>query len=106
MESDPTRMCELLVGLPEMNGLSVVDEVGDLFAGPRRDSGVSGWMWALGVLARVKERPVVELVDLPCFGRSTSAWCGTSVGGAAPRRPVRRAVDRGETSASGMPAWP
>ena len=29
MESDPTRMCELLVGLPEVNVLSIDDVAGD-----------------------------------------------------------------------------
>jgi metal-dependent amidase/aminoacylase/carboxypeptidase family protein len=30
VESDPTRMCELLVGLPEINVLGVVDEVDEM----------------------------------------------------------------------------
>ena len=29
MESDPTRICELLVGLPEVNVLSIDDVAGD-----------------------------------------------------------------------------
>ena len=69
MEVNPTRMCELLVGLPDVN-VSAVDDRPD---GPivvhieaRLDR---VWCSSCGVRARVKDRPVVELVDLPCFGR-------------------------------------
>ena len=71
MESDPTRMCELLVGLPEVNVLSVDDVAGDPLRvhieGRSKRPGCAG----CGVFAHVKDRPVVELVDLPCFGRAT-----------------------------------
>jgi transposase len=62
-------MCELLVGLPDVN-VSAVDDRPD---GPivvhieARLEQV--WCPSCGVRARVKDRPVVELVDLPCFGR-------------------------------------
>jgi len=64
-------MCELLVGLPEVNVLGIDDLVGE----PLRvhvevrtsRPGCAG----CGVFAHVKDRPVVELVDLPCFGRPT-----------------------------------
>jgi hypothetical protein len=70
MEVDPTRLCELLVGLPAVIVLGVFDERG---SGPLRlhvelRDGLcvcSG----CGATARVKERPEVELVDLPVFGR-------------------------------------
>ena len=70
METDPTRMCELLVGLPDVN----IEAVGDW---PR---------WLSVAITTRAERPVcpscgggpwrhdvcdVELVDLPCFGRRT-----------------------------------
>ncbi|HEX3393686.1 MAG TPA: ISL3 family transposase [Acidimicrobiales bacterium] len=63
-------MCELLVGLPTVIVLGVVDERGsgplrvhvELRDGLRVCSGC-------GAAARVKERPEVELVDLPVFGR-------------------------------------
>jgi len=63
-------MCELLVGLPAVIVLGVVDERGsgplrvlvELRDGLRVCSGCGG-------PARVKERPEVELVDLPVFGR-------------------------------------
>jgi transposase len=69
VESDPTRMCELLVGLPAVNVLGVDDEHEDMVvvhiearssAPPCPGCGGSAW---------VKDRPAVELVDLPCFGR-------------------------------------
>ena len=70
METDPTRMCELLVGLPDVNVI-----------------GVAHWPHYLRVVITTRtERPVcsgcdgvvhrhdtdeVELADLPCFGRPT-----------------------------------
>ena len=69
MELDPTRMCELLVGLPAVNVLGVEDagllRVSVETAAERPRCGdCGGRVW-------VKDRPVVELVDLPCFGRRT-----------------------------------
>lgn len=68
MESDPTRMCELLVGLPDVNVLGVHDSGERITVvietrGPRPacvGCGVPGW---------VKDRNDVLLVDLPVFGR-------------------------------------
>ena len=81
MECNPTRVCELLVGLPEVNVLGV-DDGGD---GPLRvhvESRVPAvWCRGCGSRAAVKDRPRVELVDLPCFGRPTRLvwhkhrWC-------------------------------
>ena len=69
MEVDPTRMCEL-VGLPDVVVLGVSDGDG---AGPLRvhieTRGEDRCCLGCGVAARVKERPEVELVDLPVFGR-------------------------------------
>ena len=65
------RMCELLVGLPDVNVTAVDD---------RREGPIVvhieariGRVWCVecGARAGVKERPIVELVDLPCFGRPT-----------------------------------
>lgn len=66
---DTTRMCEVLVGLPDVTVLGVVDVaerpvevvVAQRVARPH--------CAACGALARVKDRPEVSLVDLPCFGR-------------------------------------
>ena len=71
MEVDPTRMCELLVGLPAVSVLGVVDEAGEplrvhIETATERPvcTGCSGPV-------TIKERPVVVLVDLPAFGRPT-----------------------------------
>ena len=81
MESDPTRMCELLVGLPQVNVLGVVDVVDGVLR-VHVETRVSRTGCAgCGVIARVKDRPVIELVDLPSFGRPTRLfwhkrrWC-------------------------------
>jgi transposase len=69
VEVDPTRMCELLVGLPEVSVLGVVDVIGDplrVHVEMRTEGRRCG---GCGAPARVKERPEVELVDLPVFGR-------------------------------------
>ena len=69
MEVDPTRVCELLVGLGDVEVLGVDDdEGGPLRVHVRRRAprlgcdGCGGALWSDG------ERPVV-LVDLPAFGR-------------------------------------
>lgn len=71
MEHDPTRMCELLVGLPAVRVLGVDDQPDGplrvcIESRDERPScpGCAGE-------AVVKDRPCVELVDLPCFGRPT-----------------------------------
>jgi len=69
VETNPTRVCELLVGLPDVNIVGVDDEsAGPLYVhvehrGARPGCpGCSGWV-------RVKDRDSVVLVDLPAFGR-------------------------------------
>lgn len=74
-------MCELLVGLPVVTLLGIED-VDD---GPLEihvETGVKRTGCAgCGVVARLKDRPAVELVDLPCFGRPVRLiwhkrrWC-------------------------------
>jgi transposase len=67
-------MCEILVGLPEVNVLGVDD--GDLFLEihvecRRPRPGCR----SCGVLPQMKDQRIVTLVDLPCFGRPTRlAW--------------------------------
>ena len=70
METNPTRMCELLVGLPAVNVLGVED---DEVCAPlvvhvesRRDQARCPGCGARG---QRKDRAAVELVDLPAFGR-------------------------------------
>ena len=69
MEVDPTRVCELLVGLGDVEVLGVEDEAGGPLRvhvrrrAPRPDCvGCGGRLWSDG------ER-LVALVDLPVFGR-------------------------------------
>jgi hypothetical protein len=73
VETDPIRVCELLVGLPDV----IVEGVTDTVDGPlivhvaqRIDDVVA--CSACGTRAWVKDRPVVELVDLGAF-RATDA---------------------------------
>ena len=70
MELEPTRMCALLVGLPDVTVLAVEDADGPLRVHVEVPVAVMGCA-SCGTCARVKDRPVVELVDLPCFGRPT-----------------------------------
>ena len=64
-------MCLLLVGLPDVTVLGVDDELGEpLRIHVETTSDRPACRDCDGV-AWVKDRPVVELVDLPCFGRPT-----------------------------------
>ena len=70
METNATRMCALLVGLPDVTVLAVEDRPGEPIRVHveirAKDRPACG---RCGTRAWVKDRPVVELVDLPCFGR-------------------------------------
>lgn len=74
MLSDAIAMCELLVGLPDVNVLDVTEADTHLRVmietrGPRPSC------LTCGSAVRVKDRDIVELVDLPCFGRpAVLAW--------------------------------
>ena len=69
MEVDPTRMCELLVGLPDVIVLGI-DDIAD---GPVvvhiEQGGPRPRCLGCGELPVVKDRETVELVDLPYAGR-------------------------------------
>ena len=78
MEVDPTRVCELLVGLGDVEVLGVDDDTGELLRvhirrrAPRPVCEFCGGpLWSDG------ERRV-ELVDLPAFGRPARPTCMTS----------------------------
>ena len=75
METEPTRMCELLVGLPAVRLLGVVDDVdGPLWVHIETVSGRPACA-GCGRQAVIKDRDVIELVDLPAFGRRARlAW--------------------------------
>jgi hypothetical protein len=81
VESDPTRLCELLVGLPAVNVLGVDDERDEAVVVHIESRAERPECPACGSVAWVKDRPAVELVDLECFGRSAGLvwhkhrWC-------------------------------
>ena len=70
MEVDATRALELMIGLPDVVFLGIE-------GGPDASSvhvecrSTGSFCENCGFAARVKERPVVALVDLPVFGRRT-----------------------------------
>lgn len=73
VESDPERMLELLVGLPDVNVLGVVE------GRPLEVHVECRWSRPgcpeCGVPAHLKDQRVVIVVDLPCFGKPTRlAW--------------------------------
>lgn len=77
METDPTRICQLLVGLPEVRvlGVEAPDDGTPLVV---HVSCPDGWQQQCPRCAArgwVKQRTVVRLTDLPAFGRPTVlAW--------------------------------
>jgi len=64
-------MCELLVGLPKVHVRGVHDEPGGPLVVHVESRLDQGWCYECGVRASIKDRPAVEFVDLPCFGRPT-----------------------------------
>ena len=68
-------MCELLVGLPDVN-VTAVDDRPDGPIVVHIEARIEQlWCVKCGARAGVKERPVVEFVDLPCSGgRRGLAW--------------------------------
>jgi transposase len=71
VETDPTRMCEVLVGLPDVRILGVHGKAGDVLRIYIESSSERPGCANCGVLAQMKDRSAVELVDLPCFARAT-----------------------------------
>ena len=69
METNATRMCELLVRLPDVNVLGVDDQPSEPIVVHIEARRGRVCCRSCGGQARVKDRPRVELVDLPCFGR-------------------------------------
>jgi transposase len=69
VEVDPTRMCELLVGLPEVIVLGVEDRRGGPIAVHVEQAGDRPSCPGCDGRLVVKDRETVELVDLPVFGR-------------------------------------
>lgn len=69
MELDPTRMCELLVGLPDVNVLAVTDIDGEPLRVHVETREPRPACPGCGGDVAIKDRPAVELVDLAVFGR-------------------------------------
>ena len=93
MITDPTRMCELLVGLPAVRVLGIVDEAdGPLFVHIETTGGRPDCP-GCGAGATVKDRDVVELVDLPAFGSPDPAGVAQAPL-ALPERVSDEVVDR------------
>jgi transposase len=69
VEIDPTRMCALLVGLPEVRVLGVDDRPGEPIVVHIEQAGRRPWCHACGGPSQIKDRDEVVFADLPCFGR-------------------------------------
>ena len=69
METDPTRALEWMIGLPALGFLGVEDgDDGEARIHVETKASAAGCP-VCGVVARVKDRARIELVDLPLFGR-------------------------------------
>ncbi len=80
MVTDPIAMCELLVGLGDVTVLEVSD-IGDRLRVTIETRSGRPPCSRCEALAVVKERHVVELTDLPCFGApAVLAWRKTRWG--------------------------
>lgn len=74
METDPERMVEMLVGLPDVHVIGIEEQRSALTIHVRSRRSRPGCP-ECGVLAHLKDRRIVTYVDLPCFGKSTTlAW--------------------------------
>jgi transposase len=63
------RACALLVGLPDVTVLAVEDQPGQPIRVHVETGGDQPSCPRCSTRAWVKDRPVIELVDLACFGR-------------------------------------
>jgi transposase len=69
VERDPIRICELLVGLPEVSVLGVIDEPGEPLIVVIETRGAVPACGGCGRRADLKDRDPVDHVDLAVFGR-------------------------------------
>ncbi|MDX6309508.1 MAG: transposase, partial [Nocardioidaceae bacterium] len=69
METDATRICALLVGLPDVDVLGVEEQAGAPLRVHVETTATAVGCSGCGSRAWAKDRPVVELVDLPAFRR-------------------------------------
>ena len=70
MVTDPTRICELLVGLVDVRILGVDDIVDGPLVVSIEQTGARPACLGCGQRPVVKDRGWVSLIDLPAFGRS------------------------------------
>ncbi len=68
METNATRMCELLVGLGDVDVLGVDDTAGEFVEVTVQTRSIRAFCSGCGVLATLKEYQPTVLVDLACFG--------------------------------------
>lgn len=71
MITDPRRVCQLLVGLPEVTVLGVEDRPGVPLVVCVEQAGERPACVGCGGRPVVKDRETVELIDLPVFGRQS-----------------------------------
>jgi transposase len=69
VETNAARMCALLVGLPDITVVGVEDQPGEPLRIHVETTVEVTDCAGCGTRAWVKDRPTVELVDLPAFGR-------------------------------------
>jgi transposase len=69
--TDPTRVCEVLIGLPDVNVLGVIDHPDGPLEVHVESRLYDRECVGCGRDGRIKDRSRIELVDLPCFGRPT-----------------------------------
>ena len=69
MITNRTRLCEVLVGLPDVRVLGVMDTAGEPLVVKIEQRVDRPRCPRCGGPATVKDRDDVSLVDLPCFGR-------------------------------------
>jgi transposase len=74
VEFNHTRICELLVGLPEVNVIRLEEQSDGGLVVLIESVLPDGIVCGCGSPVSVKERPIVRLVDLPAFGRPTRLW--------------------------------
>jgi transposase len=71
LETDPTRMCALLVGLPDVVVVGLMAHPGEPLFVHVKQAGERPWCPRCGGPSKVKDRDQVVFADLPCFGRLT-----------------------------------
>ena len=99
MEVDPTRVCELLVGLGDVEVLGVDDEAGVPLGVHVRGRALRPGCVACGGRLWSNGERLVELVDSRRSG-GRCGWCGTSAGGAAGSEDARLAPSPSRTPLS------